>query len=103
RRRHTRWPRDWSSDVCSSDLASDDNDLLADGELVTEVYVKQEIDAFVHSIEINTRNAEITATMGTHRDQNGIESLLAQIRDHEEIGRASCREREEVCVVCGRQ
>src|SRR5439155_9188189 len=24
RRRHTRWPRDWSSDVCSSDL--DDRD-----------------------------------------------------------------------------
>src|SRR5690625_7992554 len=23
RRRHTRWPRDWSSDVCSSDLESD--------------------------------------------------------------------------------
>src|SRR5690625_7051937 len=23
RRRHTRWPRDWSSDVCSSDLAQD--------------------------------------------------------------------------------
>src|SRR5207253_7466168 len=22
RRRHTRWPRDWSSDVCSSDLRS---------------------------------------------------------------------------------
>src|SRR5207253_6034386 len=21
-RRHTRWPRDWSSDVCSSDLAA---------------------------------------------------------------------------------
>src|SRR5207253_4191261 len=24
RRRHTRWPRDWSSDVCSSDLLGDD-------------------------------------------------------------------------------
>src|SRR5207253_8217550 len=24
RRRHTRWPRDWSSDVCSSDLADAD-------------------------------------------------------------------------------
>src|SRR6266508_3712193 len=24
RRRHTRWPRDWSSDVCSSDLAGGD-------------------------------------------------------------------------------
>src|SRR5207253_7617153 len=23
RRRHTRWPRDWSSDVCSSDLIPD--------------------------------------------------------------------------------
>src|SRR5690625_7686235 len=23
RRRHTRWPRDWSSDVCSSDLPED--------------------------------------------------------------------------------
>src|SRR5207253_7899188 len=22
-RRHTRWPRDWSSDVCSSDLAGE--------------------------------------------------------------------------------
>src|SRR5437660_8343261 len=22
RRRHTRWPRDWSSDVCSSDLTT---------------------------------------------------------------------------------
>src|SRR5439155_10255192 len=25
RRRHTRWPRDWSSDVCSSDLWSNSN------------------------------------------------------------------------------
>src|SRR6266702_7936856 len=24
RRRHTRWPRDWSSDVCSSDLGPND-------------------------------------------------------------------------------
>src|SRR5207253_6399358 len=24
RRRHTRWPRDWSSDVCSSDLTAVD-------------------------------------------------------------------------------
>src|SRR6266508_479577 len=23
RRRHTRWPHDWSSDVCSSDLGAD--------------------------------------------------------------------------------
>src|SRR5690625_7153932 len=27
RRRHTRWPRDWSSDVCSSDLFSGEQGL----------------------------------------------------------------------------
>src|SRR5690625_5978123 len=28
RRRHTRWPRDWSSDVCSSDLDDETEALL---------------------------------------------------------------------------
>src|SRR5690625_93035 len=32
RRRHTRWPRDWSSDVCSSDLISRLPLLLCDDE-----------------------------------------------------------------------
>src|SRR5207253_7003561 len=27
RRRHTRWPRDWSSDVCSSDLPARENSI----------------------------------------------------------------------------
>src|SRR6266508_5264364 len=33
RRRHTRWPRDWSSDVCSSDLFEVEHwyDVLLDG------------------------------------------------------------------------
>src|SRR5439155_3380643 len=30
RRRHTRWPRDWSSDVCSSDLEPDDGPIRRD-------------------------------------------------------------------------
>src|SRR5439155_4848755 len=39
RRRHTRWPRDWSSDVCSSDLHLQEHSVgssqafLEDGEL----------------------------------------------------------------------
>src|SRR5690625_2232608 len=28
RRRHTRWPRDWSSDVCSSDLSQSERPLI---------------------------------------------------------------------------
>src|SRR5439155_11377265 len=31
RRRHTRWPRDWSSDVCSSDLLAFDRKEPATG------------------------------------------------------------------------
>src|SRR5439155_15493654 len=30
RRRHTRWPRDWSSDVCSSDLLLGRADVVID-------------------------------------------------------------------------
>src|SRR5690625_7935408 len=30
RRRHTRWPRDWSSDVCSSDLLQINERVLAE-------------------------------------------------------------------------
>src|SRR5207253_7062272 len=30
RRRHTRWPRDWSSDVCSSDLIEQAKGKLAE-------------------------------------------------------------------------
>src|SRR6266487_561330 len=32
RRRHTRWTGDWSSDVCSSDLAGGVGEAVADGE-----------------------------------------------------------------------
>src|SRR5207253_6038676 len=30
RRRHTRWPRDWSSDVCSSDLGDQSAESLSE-------------------------------------------------------------------------
>src|SRR5690625_6235125 len=33
RRRHTRWPRDWSSDVCSSDLYAPEGEAFIDKTL----------------------------------------------------------------------
>src|SRR5207253_3999574 len=40
RRRHTRWPRDWSSDVCSSDLIEQE----ADDEFLPESLMGPEIN-----------------------------------------------------------
>src|SRR5690625_7226923 len=70
RRRHTRWPRDWSSDVCSSDLPAPGRVLPAAGS----------------ACWAGDRGAV---------DLHGMASrchLLVTI-DGTEIGRATCRER----------
>src|SRR5437660_12770774 len=66
RRRHTRWPRDWSSDVCSSDLGGHE-------QLVAE-----------HEPHRHRREASVRV-----QDRNDGGHVG-------EIGRASCRERVEM-------
>src|SRR6266702_4601033 len=39
RRRHTRWPRDWSSDVCSSDLWISATSAVGETPMTWAVYV----------------------------------------------------------------
>src|SRR5690625_7040048 len=68
RRRHTRWPRDWSSDVCSSDLVLLDADTL--GSDIDLTPLRAAVD-------------ELRVFAGTPPDEL------------EKIGRASCRERVE--------
>src|SRR6266508_220981 len=64
RRRHTRWPRDWSSDVCSSDLAQ-------------------------RGVVVESRQRVRRATAGADADDD----VLRTDTRRREIGRASCRER----------
>src|SRR5690625_2300632 len=54
RRRHTRWPRDWSSDVCSSDLwfFIDANDLVP-LRMTFDIQVEEEYSG---TIEMNFRD-----------------------------------------------
>src|SRR5207253_7439818 len=70
RRRHTRWPRDWSSDVCSSDLLQKKHGLGCPSRSQTWRFFRREI-----------------SQMGrfSNRHAHGLR----------EIGRASCRERVE--------
>src|SRR5256886_11903487 len=78
RRRHTRFDCDWSSDVCSSDLADqrwDRYDLRVDPSAAVRRYV----DGFgnaAHLVTIARPHGFVEVTM-----------------HGEEIGRASCRER----------
>src|SRR5205809_6088504 len=76
RRRHTRCSRDWSSDVCSSDLGSEPRSLA-----VTIVrYTPQAV--LVANVE-EARYRTLVAEDGR---------VLVEAR-YAEIGRASCRER----------
>src|SRR5439155_16804324 len=94
RRRHTRWPRDWCSDVCSSDLTAVEHpyalavamvDLDLDG--LSELAALRELQPIVlHLVRIGRRI--------------GIGGLaIAAVAG--EIGRASCRGRGGKGVVAG--
>src|SRR5690625_6085814 len=85
RRRHTRWPRDWSSDVCSSDLMS----IEADQQRVAV----QRFYGHVACVEFLNIAFAIAARL---REEFAAPVLVHVERDEiEEIGRASCRARVE--------
>src|SRR5437660_8481856 len=79
RRRHTRWPRDWSSDVCSSDL---DASGIVHGVL----------EGFGHYV---TQAALINVAHGEDVDAGFLDDFPFL---GVEIGRASCRESVSVCA-----
>src|SRR5690606_39457593 len=85
RRRHTRFSRDWSSDVCSSDLHQfGDGCLTARGEKRADVE-----DAEQAAVRFDDIEVERLA---------GVRVRVAEVLDGlaGQIGRASCRERVEV-------
>src|SRR5690625_8008853 len=58
RRRHTRWPRDWSSDVCSSDLT------------VTPSRMRENFDIF----DFELTDEEMIAINSLDEDEDGRRS-----------------------------
>src|SRR5207249_9092664 len=90
RRRHTRSKRDWSSDVCSSDLT-----ILADlknreFELQHAVSDEEAAEVVRRGIKRRREAAEQYTAAGR---ADRAEAELAEGKALEEIGRASCRER----------
>src|SRR5690625_6191759 len=84
RRRHSSWPRDWSSDVCSSDL------IILTSWLLTNV--------LSHSVWV-TLHIVAFFIGGYAQAKEGIIDTIEE-KELNEIGRASCRER-VYCSVIG--
>src|SRR5690606_40510889 len=86
RRRHTRFSRDWSSDVCSSDLGV--LGLLSPPALNGRV--------------LNGGDDDLVDDDAEHRAEHHREHTKdSREGDGEEIGRASCREREWIAMAGG--
>src|SRR5690606_40873675 len=96
RRRHTSFSRDWSSDVCSSDLLAPLNSFILPGGTPAAAYL--------HLARTIVRRAERLMTEAAEREPINPEAIKYCNRLSDllfEIGRASCRERESCCVVDG--
>src|SRR5690606_41019390 len=100
--RHTRFSRDWSSDVCSSDL---DTVLMVGGasrmpcvvSLAAELFGKRPQDE-LHPDEAVAQGAAIQAALKA--GEAAVEDMVVTDVAPFKIGRASCRERVYVSVVC---
>src|SRR5207253_8019220 len=97
--RHTRWPRDWSSDVCSSDLL--DLDRTAGGFQRVARFERLAVHRHratrnVHVAFALRRDLEASA-LGAVEKARVEQRILIHGHGAIEIGRASCRERGKVC------
>src|SRR5207253_7792104 len=89
RRRHTRWPRDWSSDVCSSDLkvrevyiGSGAAALAAKPRVsaagTTPLLVVDKVDTFygkshiLNAVSLDVREHEIVALLGRRSEERRV-------------------------------
>src|SRR3712207_9163736 len=89
RRRHTRYWRDWSSDVCSSDL-----------ELTRAVSAVATFSHVHHPLTREEENPRRAAGLIATSDR-GLAGAYSSNVLREGIGRESCGEREQISAVAG--
>src|SRR5436190_8668091 len=89
RRRHTRSLCDWSSDVCSSDLAPGKQEL--DPRILQDATVV--LDDMAQAMESGEVNVPLHAGLFTREQIFGTLGEIVAGKKPGRIGRASCRER----------
>src|SRR5690606_40781575 len=91
-RRHTRFSRDWCSDVCSSDLLATPAS-FSSGERGCRKGQKERIRDFHYRVGVS--ECGNTPTQSKTRDAPGASCPRRQATRRRQIGRASCRGRVE--------
>src|SRR5690606_39828449 len=86
RRRHTSFSRDWSSDVCSSDL-------LAEKMRREQAEEANHSDRFIGRILFLKGSPKVAFEKPPVRAQTLRDMFASDLKDEEQIGRASCRDR----------
>src|SRR5690606_40614394 len=98
---HTRFSRDWSSDVCSSDLYRR-AELLAAAGAAPQLLNDAVSTGLLAASETYGEDAVALLRAMVALDRHGIEPrhlrAVKQSAEREEIGRASCRDRVEISV-----
>src|SRR5690606_39902168 len=99
RRRHTRFSRDWSSDVCSSDLAR--NPAPMNIQEIRHPLIRHKL-GLMRRNDISTKNfRELAQEIAALLTYEATKDMPVESHVIDEIGRASCRERVEVSVEAG--
>src|SRR5207253_4551055 len=86
--RHTSWPRDWSSDVCSSDLD-------AEGKGFYQMMERLPYERLgVAVVAVATAEQAVAVTTDYVKQRTAFGKPLIELQNTRfKIGRASCRER----------
>src|SRR5690606_41187287 len=100
RRRHTRFSRDWSSDVCSSDLSLLDQAKAIANDAGDKALVEERRNLGVQFNEV-MRQIQTVAADTSYLGVNLIQRSAPSDINGDEIGRASCRERVYVSAGAG--
>src|SRR5207253_6008263 len=95
---HTRWPRDWSSDVCSSDLFAQTP--YVDEKSPNQVRKTAALESLHDILRKHSNLHDEYLEIAAIGNEGSVPLLLERLRlDYgnlqREIGRASCRERVE--------
>ena len=68
--------RSRSRNVHGDVAAADDDDLLADRELVAKIHVEEKLYAAMHAVEIYARDGQVAAAVCPNRDQHRVIALV---------------------------